>query len=153
MTHPLVNDEEQFDRSAEHPVVALETSKPRGTVGPGYPEQGVHVLSDFESARPIRLPEIRRVHGPLGGLLGASGGVNSPCKLDDGGTLGAGIEFSFAPNWSAAIEYNHLFIPNNNTNFVTPAGVVISADRIHGDADLVSVRVNYRWGGPVVAKY
>ena len=70
-----------------------------------------------------------------------------------GGTVGAGIEFSFAPNWSAAIEYNHLFIPSNNTNFVTPAGVVISADRIHGDADLVSVRVNYRWGGPVVAKY
>lgn len=70
-----------------------------------------------------------------------------------GGTVGAGIEFSFAPNWSAAIEYNHLFIANNNTNFVTPAGTLVSSDRIHGDADLVSVRVNYRWGGPVVAKY
>ena len=32
-------------------------------------------------------------------------------------------------------------------------GAVISSDHIHGDADLVSVRVNYRWGGPVVAKY
>jgi outer membrane immunogenic protein len=70
-----------------------------------------------------------------------------------GGTVGAGIEFSFAPNWSAAIEYNHLFIPNNNTQMITPAGTLLTTDRVHGDADLVSVRVNYRWGGPVVAKY
>ena len=79
--------------------------------------------------------------------------ATSPGDNRWGGTVGAGIEFSFAPNWSAALEYNHLFIPNNNTNFVTPAGTLISSDRIHGDADLVSVRVNYRWGGPVVAKY
>jgi outer membrane immunogenic protein len=71
-----------------------------------------------------------------------------------GGTVGAGVEFSFAPNWSAAFEYNHLFIANNNTNFTNiNTGAVVSSDRIHGDADMVSVRVNYRWGGPVVAKY
>jgi outer membrane immunogenic protein len=71
-----------------------------------------------------------------------------------GGTVGAGIEFSFAPNWSAALEYNHLFIANGNTSFTNPVGgTLISTDRIHGDADLVSVHVNYRWGGPVVAKY
>ena len=44
-----------------------------------------------------------------------------------GGTVGAGIEFSFAPNWSAAIEYNHLFIPNNNTNFTNAARALSSA--------------------------
>jgi outer membrane immunogenic protein len=71
-----------------------------------------------------------------------------------GGTVGGGIEFSFAPNWSAALEYNHLFIATNNTTFTNPVGgAVVSTDRIHGDADLVSVHVNYRWGGPVVAKY
>jgi outer membrane immunogenic protein len=71
-----------------------------------------------------------------------------------GGTVGAGIEFSFAPNWSAAFEYDHLFIANNNTNFTNvTTGAVVAADRIRGDSDLVSVRVNYRWGGPVVAKY
>jgi outer membrane immunogenic protein len=71
-----------------------------------------------------------------------------------GGTVGGGIEFSFAPNWSAALEYNHLFIASNNTNFTTVVGsTLVSNDRIHGDADLVSVHVNYRWGGPVVAKY
>jgi outer membrane immunogenic protein len=83
-----------------------------------------------------------------GAVLATSSGENRW-----GGTVGAGIEFSFAPNWSAAFEYNHLFIATNNTNMVTPAGTLITSDRIHGDADLVSVRVNYRWGGPVVAKY
>ena len=83
-----------------------------------------------------------------GALVATSSGDNRW-----GGTVGAGIEFSFAPNWSAAIEYNHLFIANNNTTFTTPVGAVVSSDRIRGDADLVSVRVNYRWGGPVVAKY
>jgi outer membrane immunogenic protein len=71
-----------------------------------------------------------------------------------GGVVGAGVEFSFAPNWSAAFEYDHLFIANANTTFTnTVGGGVVSTDRIHGDTDMVSVRVNYRWGGPVVAKY
>ena len=71
-----------------------------------------------------------------------------------GGVVGAGVEFSFAPNWSAAFEYDHLFIANTNVSFSNVnTGTVVSTDRIHGDADLVSVRVNYRWGGPVVAKY
>jgi outer membrane immunogenic protein len=34
-----------------------------------------------------------------------------------GGTVGAGVEFSFAPNWSAAVEYDHLFVPNNVASF------------------------------------
>ncbi|MFZ1970057.1 MAG: hypothetical protein WAU79_23535, partial [Bradyrhizobium sp.] len=84
-----------------------------------------------------------------GAILATSSGDNRW-----GGTVGGGIEFSFAPNWSAAFEYNHLFIATNNTNFTNPVGgAVVSSDRIHGDADLVSVHVNYRWGGPVVAKY
>jgi outer membrane immunogenic protein len=70
-----------------------------------------------------------------------------------GGTVGAGVEFSFAPNWSAGVEYDHLFIGNNNTTFTTTTGTFFSTDRIRGDADLVTVRVNYRWGGPLVAKY
>jgi outer membrane immunogenic protein len=72
-----------------------------------------------------------------------------------GGTVGLGAEFSFAPNWSAAVEWDHLFIANNNAAFTMPAGGVFGTggDRLRGDADMVSVRVNYRWGGPVVGKY
>jgi outer membrane immunogenic protein len=86
----------------------------------------------------------------------ANGAVIASASGDNrwGGTVGAGVEFSFAPNWSAAFEYNHLFIANNNAVFSNiGTGAVVSSDRIRGDADMVSVRVNYRWGGPVVAKY
>jgi outer membrane immunogenic protein len=70
-----------------------------------------------------------------------------------GAAVGAGLEFGFTPNWSAAIEYDHLFMGNRTYNFVTPAGAAFATDRIKQDVDLVTVRVNYRWGGPVIAKY
>jgi len=71
-----------------------------------------------------------------------------------GGAIGLGAEITFAPNWSAAVEWDHLFVPNNSTTFTTVVGsTLFSTDRVRGDADMVSVRVNYRWGGPVVGKY
>ena len=38
-----------------------------------------------------------------------------------GGTVGAGLEFGFAPGWSAGVEYDHLFMQDKITTF-TPAG-------------------------------
>jgi outer membrane immunogenic protein len=70
-----------------------------------------------------------------------------------GGTVGAGAEFGFAPNWSAGVEYDHMFMGTQTTTFTTPAGTIFGFDRIRQDVDLVTVRVNYRWGGPVIAKY
>ena len=70
-----------------------------------------------------------------------------------GGVIGAGLEFGFAPNWSAGVEYNHLFMQDRTHNFVDPTGAFLLTDRIRQDVDLVTVRVNYRWGGPVIAKY
>ena len=70
-----------------------------------------------------------------------------------GGVVGVGLEYGFAPNWSAAVEYDHLFMQDRTVSFNTPAGVFFGTDRIRQDVDLVTVRVNYRWGGPVIAKY
>jgi outer membrane immunogenic protein len=70
-----------------------------------------------------------------------------------GGTVGAGIEIGFAPNWSVGFEYNHIFLGNRNIDFTTPAGVFDGTDRIKQDVDMGLVRVNYRWGGPIIAKY
>src|SRR5450631_3562837 len=48
-----------------------------------------------------------------------------------GGTVGTGIEFGFAPNWSAGLEYDHLFMGNKFTVFTTSAtGIFAEADRI-----------------------
>jgi outer membrane immunogenic protein len=73
-----------------------------------------------------------------------------------GGTIGAGVEYAFAPNWSFGVEYNHLFMGTNNYSFGGVgvfAGINTRNDDIKQDADLVTARINYRFGGPVIAKY
>ncbi|MFK4684048.1 outer membrane immunogenic protein [Bradyrhizobium diazoefficiens] len=69
-----------------------------------------------------------------------------------GGTVGTGIEFGFAPNWSVAVEYNHLFMGKHTDTF-TFLGVATRSDSIKQDVDMGTVRLNYTFGGPVVAKY
>ena len=70
-----------------------------------------------------------------------------------GGTVGVGLEYGFASNWSVGVEYDHLFVQDKTFDFTTPAGVLFQTDSIRQDVDLVTARVNYRWGGPVVPKY
>ena len=70
-----------------------------------------------------------------------------------GGVVGVGLEYGFAPNWSAAIEYDHLFMQDQTSSFRTPGGAFFSNERIRQDVDLITVRVNYKFGGPVVARY
>jgi outer membrane immunogenic protein len=71
-----------------------------------------------------------------------------------GAVVGTGIEFGFAPNWSVGFEYDHAFMGSRNVNFTsTPVPVFSRTDHIHQDIDMATVRVNYRWGGPVIAKY
>jgi outer membrane immunogenic protein len=74
-----------------------------------------------------------------------------------GGTVGVGWEYGFAPNWSAGIEYDHLFMGHRNNSFTAPAVTAAFVnDRINQDVDMLTLRVNYRfgsYGSPVVAKY
>ena len=50
-----------------------------------------------------------------------------------------------------------MFMGDRNVDLQPPmaalAGAVSATDRIRQDVDLVTVRMNYRWGGPVIAKY
>jgi len=68
-----------------------------------------------------------------------------------GGTIGAGFEVSLTPSWSVGVEYDHLFMPDSNLTFTTAAGGV-ATDRISQDIDLVTARLNYRFG-PALPKY
>jgi len=70
-----------------------------------------------------------------------------------GGTIGAGLEIGFAGNWSVGAEYNHIFLDDRNVTLVTPAGLVGGIVRVRQDVDMGLVRLNYRFGGPVIAKY
>ncbi|MCK1394928.1 outer membrane beta-barrel protein [Bradyrhizobium sp. 1] len=70
-----------------------------------------------------------------------------------GGTVGVGLEYGFAPGWSAGVEYDHLFMQDRTLTFTAPGGLAFGADRIRQDVDLVTVRVNYKFGGPTVGRY
>jgi outer membrane immunogenic protein len=66
-----------------------------------------------------------------------------------GGTVGVGWEYGFAPNWSAGIEYDHLFMGNANNSFTAtdPRLVSFVSDRVRQDVDMLTLRINYRFGG------
>jgi outer membrane immunogenic protein len=75
-----------------------------------------------------------------------------------GATVGVGLEYGFTPNWSFGVEYNHLFMGDRDialisTGAIAVAGASIRSDRISQDVDMVTARINYRFGGPVVARY
>jgi outer membrane immunogenic protein len=72
-----------------------------------------------------------------------------------GGVAGVGLEYAFARSWSAAVEYDHMFMGTRTLDFYSTIvpGLFSREDRIRQDVDLVTVRVNYRFGGPVVARY
>src|SRR5215475_2188656 len=71
----------------------------------------------------------------------------------DGYTVGAGLEYMFAPNWSAKAEYQYYNF--GNTTF-TAAPAPIAGTRFRDDDHTVKVGVNYRfggWGGPPASRY
>jgi outer membrane immunogenic protein len=75
-----------------------------------------------------------------------------------GASVGVGWEYGFAPNWSAGIEYDHLFMGHANNSFTAtdPRLVGFLNDRISQDVDMLTLRINYRFGGygaPIAARY
>jgi len=78
-------------------------------------------------------------------------GPSSASKTRFGWTVGAGVEYAFAPNWSAKLEYNYLDFGKKTIDIV-PLANGFTAD-IDQTAHLVKIGINYRFGGPVVARY
>lgn len=70
-----------------------------------------------------------------------------------GGTAGAGVEYGFTPNWTAAFEYDRLFMGGKNVTYIGPAGIAFANKQLTRDVDLFTVRVNYKFGSPEVARF
>jgi outer membrane immunogenic protein len=89
-------------------------------------------------------------------LRASVGGVPVAFTTDgnhrDGYTVGAGLEYMFAPNWSAKVEYQYY---NFGSTTFTSGPADITGVRFTDDEHTVKAGLNYRfnWGGPVVAKY
>ena len=83
-------------------------------------------------------------------LNGAAVDTGTASETRWGATVGVGLEYGFTPNWSVGLEYDHIFLDARNIAFASPARTV---DRIQQDVDMITARINYRFGGPVVARY
>jgi outer membrane immunogenic protein len=85
----------------------------------------------------------------LGGV-----GLASASSTRWGTTVGVGFDYGFSPNLTAGIEYDHLFMGDSNNSFSAVNPIVPGAFiRITQDVDMVTLRVNYKFGGPAVARY
>jgi outer membrane immunogenic protein len=84
----------------------------------------------------------------------ASGAVlGSVSQTRWGGTAGAGVEYGFTPNWTAAFEYDRLFMGGKNVTYIGPAGILFANKQLTRDVDLFTVRVNYNFGGSEIARF
>ena len=70
----------------------------------------------------------------------------------NGYTVGAGLEYMFAPNWSAKAEYQYYNF--GNTTF-TAGPADITGRTFRNDEHTAKVGVNYRfgWGGPAASRH
>jgi outer membrane immunogenic protein len=89
----------------------------------------------------------------IGGLAGFS---NSDTRV--GYTVGAGIEGVIGGNWTAKLEYLYVDLGRTSGSFLTtiPAlggGFLTSTYRSRITDNVLRVGLNYKFGGPVVAKY
>jgi outer membrane immunogenic protein len=84
------------------------------------------------------------------------GGVGVPFTTtgndQNGYTVGGGLEYMFAPNWSAKIEYQYYNF--GSTTFTSGTPEIVGA-RFRDDEHTVKAGLNYRfgWGGPVATRY
>jgi outer membrane immunogenic protein len=75
----------------------------------------------------------------------------SATSTRNGWTAGGGIEWGFAPNWSAKFEW--LYMKFEDKGFVTALGDG-SRSAVTLDDNILRFGINYRFGGgPVVARY
>ncbi|AUC97302.1 hypothetical protein CWS35_25910 [Bradyrhizobium sp. SK17] len=88
-------------------------------------------------------------------FLAPGGGLASQTGYDTrwSPTVGVGLEFAFSQGWSLGVEYNHIFEDSHGATFVTPTGVAVPGFYTGGDTDMVLGRLNYKFGGPIIARY
>ncbi len=93
--------------------------------------------------------------------IAGSGFSNTDTRV--GYTVGAGVEGAIGGNWTAKLEYLYVDLGHTSGSFATtiPAfgagtvasGTLTSAYNSHITDNVLRVGLNYKFGGPVVARY
>jgi len=86
-------------------------------------------------------------------LGGVPQGFTTSGNRNDGYTVGAGLEYMFAPNWSAKVEYQYYNF--GNTTFTASSSPEIVGASFRNDEHTIKAGLNYRfgWGGPAATAY
>jgi outer membrane immunogenic protein len=92
---------------------------------------------------------------PAGTFVTTTGGSTTRW----GWTVGGGIEWAFNQNWSVAGEYRYTDFGNRASTFDIPSGLAAGpvfftgTGRSRLTVEQATLRLNYRFGGPIVARY
>lgn len=137
----------------------------RGRIGPAVTPTILAYLTGG-----LAYGEVRSTNTVTGTNLVGAQGVNTPPTFVPvsasfgnnstriGWTVGAGIEGVVRGNWTAKIEYLYMDLGNVSGSFVTPiistsGAFVTTRYSSHITDNILRVGLNYKWGGPVVARY
>jgi outer membrane immunogenic protein len=90
--------------------------------------------------------------------IGIVPSVFSTSSTNVGYTIGAGIEGVIGGNWTAKLEYLYVDLGRVSGSFATPTaalggGTITSNYSSRVTDNVLRVGVNYKFGGPVVARY
>jgi outer membrane immunogenic protein len=80
-------------------------------------------------------------------VLGGGATLFSESKIHSGWTVGGGLEYGFAQNWSLKGEY--MFASYGNETYLANLGGVTLGVDLH----TIKGGLNYRFGAPLVARY
>lgn len=92
---------------------------------------------------------------------GAVVGSGYDQRWHHGWNVGAGVELGFTPSWSIALQYDYIGLQTlndtlggvNYNNGVIAGRALYNWDVSPRDIHVATIRLNYRFGGPVVARY
>jgi outer membrane immunogenic protein len=90
------------------------------------------------------------VYGTAGGAFGnVQTGLNPPSTFDNsvgaGWTVGAGLEFAFAQNWTAKVEYLFVDLPNGSCTTVGNCGGA-AGSIVSFNENIIRAGVNFKFG-------
>ena len=83
----------------------------------------------------------------------SAGALAGSSSTQAGWTVGVGIEGAIAGNWTAKLEYLYVDLGNVNNTFAGLAPFAPLTISTHVTDNILRAGINYRFGGPVVAKY
>jgi outer membrane immunogenic protein len=78
------------------------------------------------------------------------GVIDSAADTRWGGFVGVGVDYGFAPNWSAGIEYDHVMTGARSYAFIDTRGINAVTRRIDQDVDMITARLTFHFGGSVI---